>query len=385
MSVIGLRHPEPRSSVAAVLFLFLSASSQTLQAASICESEGTVVTTCADRLADVHQNLLQQRKDRAINVEPEHGQVAGRINGRAWDAGANGNFPLFLAPQGTAVELRTSLSQWGAYFAREDAEKIEKVQGSVPEGTDLPDPATAASKKVDVWSSTKIEGIAPGSSRQGVISHFGADYTVSEDFLVGASVEFEDLEQQTGILGGATAAGTAYMIGPYVAQRLTENLVFDARLAWGESDDLVDPDGVASRFAAERRLAKARLKGDFDLAGWQVSSSAAFIHATEVPEGFGQGVTTNKLSLGPEMRRSFQLENGSVIEPFLHYRSTAELEPVEGLSELDALAVNGALGGGVNVTMPDEYRIQATTQFESVDAQTDPNVTGRVQLTVPLP
>lgn len=383
MSVNWFRSPVPRLGIAALVGVSLSVGPKAVHADSACDTAGTVVTTCADRLSGIHQSFLQQRKQRAVTLEPEDGQVSGRLSGRAWDANANGDFPVFVAPAGTAVEMRTSVSKWGAYFAREDMEKVQKVEDFVPEGMALPEPAGPASKKIDVWTSTKVEGLAPGSSRHGLISHLGADYAFSNDFLVGASVEFEDLEQSA---GATAAAGTAYMIGPYLARRLTDDLVFDARLAWGESTDVVEAEGIASRFGTERRLAKARLEGDFELAGWQVSSSAAFIHATEVPEdGFGQGVTTNKFTLGPEMRRSFQLEDGPVIEPFLHYRNTAALDAVESWSKLDALAFEGTLGGGVNVTMPDSYKVQATTEIESGDTPTNPNVSGRVQVTIPIP
>jgi hypothetical protein len=379
MSVLWLRSSAAAKSVAALAFLHLSMSASALHAQSGCESAETVVTTCAD-WQKMHESFLQERKTRAITLEPEEGQLSGRLSGQAWSA-SNGDFPLFAAPAGQAVEMRTSLSKFGAYYARQDAEKIAKVEDAVPEGMELPEPATARSQAIDVWSSMKVEGLVPGSSREGLISHFGADYTMSKDVLVGASVEFEELEQAS---AAATAAGRAFMVGPYMATRLHDNLQFDARLAWGEGTDAVDADGAAARIETERRLAKARLEGDFDLAGWRVSSSAAFVHAREVPQGWGEGVTTNTLTLGPEMRRTFRIEDGPVIEPFLRYSNKAEIDAAESLSELDALSFEGSVGGGVTITMPDEYRIQATTEVESGEADTAPNVSGRLEITVPV-
>ena len=88
--------------------------------------------------------------------------------------------------------------------------------------------------------------------------------------------------------------------------------------------------------------------------------------------------------LGPEMRRTFRIEDGPVIEPFLRYSDKAEIDAAESLSELDALSFEGSVGGGVTITMPDEYRIQATTEVESGEADTAPNVSGRVEITVPV-
>ncbi len=386
MNVIWLRSGWPNNTMAVIAVACVSLSPQALHAASACAGNGTIVTTCAEHFSDAQHDFLKQRKHRAITLEPEDSQVSSRISGQAWDPGANGGSPVDLAPAGTVVELRTSLSKWGAYFARQDADKIEKVEDFLAEEVELPAPASARSKKLDVWGSTKIAGFAPGSSRHGFVSHFGADYTVSGDFLVGASVEFEELEQYSDLPAGATAAGAAFMVGPYMARRLADHLVFDARLAWGESTDRVAVGEVANRFVTERTLAKARLEGDFELFDWQVSSSAAFIHAAEVPEvGPASGVVTNKITLGPALRRSFHLEDGHVIEPFLHYHNSADLDAVDGGDGLDSLAFEGGLGGGVTVVAPDDYKLQATTAINSLDTDADPNVTGRVQITVPLP
>lgn len=384
MSVVWFRLRTLRISFAACAVFCVSVGPQAALAQGACDAASdAAVSTCVEPLSSIHQTFLQQRKQRAMSRQPEDEQIAGRLSGRAWDANANGDFPVLLAPAGTAIEMRTSLSKWGAYFASEELEKFEKVEDGLAEGVSLPRPAQPRSTKIDVWSSTKFNGLLPGGPIGGLASQLGADYAISEDFLIGASVEFEDLEQDaaTGIAGGK-----GYMVGPYLARRLTNELMFNAQVAWGESEDTVDARDASSRFSTQRRLAKAQLEGDVDLAGWQISSLASFIHAAEIPEdGSGQGVTTNEITLGPELRRGFHVGDGPVIEPFLRYRNTAELDLSESLAELDSLSFKGTLGGGVNVTMPDEYQLQATTEIRSGGTQTDPQVSGRVQVTIPIP
>jgi hypothetical protein len=384
MSAVWFRSRSLRISFTACAVMCVSIGPQAALAQRACDAAAeAAIGTCAEPLSSIHQTFLQQRKQRAMSRQPEDEQIAGRLSGRAWDANANGDFPVFLAPAGTAIEMRTSLSKWGAYFASEELEKFEKVEDGLAQGVSLPRPAQPRNTKLDVWSSTKLNGLLPGDPIGGLASQLGADYAISKDFLVGASVEFEDLEQDaaTGIAGGK-----GYMVGPYLARRLTNELVFNAQVAWGESEDVVDSREAASRFSTQRRLARAQLEGDVDLAGWQVSSLAAFTYAAEIPEdGTEQGVTTNEITLGPALRRGFHIEDGPVIEPFLRYHNTAELDLSQSLAELESLRFKGTLGGGVSVTMPDEYQLQATTEIRNGDTQTDPEVSGRVQVTIPIP
>ncbi|MFP4538573.1 MAG: autotransporter outer membrane beta-barrel domain-containing protein [Dichotomicrobium sp.] len=390
MRAIPGRSFAPRMAVAAAgLLASFVFGAPALHAAGACgDGQGGIVTTCPDWLSQAQQQILQQRRDRAMAPGPETDQMSARLDGRAFDPAANGAAPLLVAPAGDAALVRSSLSQWSAYFARRDAERIEElgeVEEFAPDDLELPPLAATQNRKFDVWSSAKIEGLGSDAASNGYTSHVGADYAVDDGLLVGASVELEELENEAGVWAGATAASTSYLVGPYVATRLSDNLMLDSRVAWGRGSDAIGSDGASSDFATERSLAKARLRGDFHVEGWAVSSAAAFTYVEEAAAGAtGTTVVTRDLSLGPEIRRSFRLEEGQVIEPFLRYNGTVDLDAVEDLSQLDDLAVGGSVGGGVTVTKPDDYTIQATTEVDGVEAETDPNVTSRLKLTVPL-
>jgi predicted regulator of Ras-like GTPase activity (Roadblock/LC7/MglB family) len=63
---------------------------------------------------------------------------------------------------------------------------------------------------------------------------------------------------------GYRDAGNGWMVGPYVGIQLSKNLIFDARAAWGQSDNQVNPIGLyTDSFSTDRMLARANLTGNW--------------------------------------------------------------------------------------------------------------------------
>lgn len=369
---------------AVLLLQFISA--WPLRAASDCDDSGQgIVVTCDQQISGLPEDFLAQSLNRVTASALEADQISGRLDGRLWDPDTSGRAPLVIAPADDAVSVQTSISRWSAYYSRLDATKIEEIKQDAPADLKLPKPVTARSRKVDVWTSTRIEGLSDEASRRGYTGHIGADYRLDKDFLLGASIQFDDAKEQIASWDGATADGAGYLIGPYLATRLLDNFKFDARLAWGQSQGAIDGESVANGFATERGLAKARLGGNFRWQDWQFKASTAFLYAVEAPAGdAGSAVVTNQFSLEPEVRRTIRLEDGVLVEPFLRYRSTVDIEAAASSSALDDLALSASVGGGISVTSPDEYTIKATTEVEGVGTESDPAISSRVQITLPL-
>jgi len=91
----------------------------------------------------------------------------------------------------------------------------------------------------DIWaegSFARFEDGSEASQREGHwgVLFVGADYRVSPDLLIGALASFDDAQQDlTGL--ASKARSTGWMVGPYATMRLTNNLFFQARAAWGKS------------------------------------------------------------------------------------------------------------------------------------------------------
>ena len=99
--------------------------------------------------------------------------------------------------------------------------------------------------KWDLWfegSYSKFEGSSDSEGHFG-IAYIGLDYVVSRDLLVGALVQFDQMEDSSEI-NGSSVEGRGWMVGPYVTARLRDNLIFDGRFALGKSTNDISPFGT---------------------------------------------------------------------------------------------------------------------------------------------
>ncbi len=150
------------------------------------------------------------------------------------------------------------------------------------------------------------------------ILHVGLDYLVTPDVLLGFSLQYDRAS-----LSGTSDRidGEGYMVGPYVTARLWDNLYFDGRLAWGESDNTVSPFGTYSDdYDSERKLVTAALIGDYALGdaitfspearlSWYETKSDAYVDSQNIDI---PSVTTSfgSLELTPTLSHSFELSEG---------------------------------------------------------------------------
>ena len=89
----------------------------------------------------------------------------------------------------------------------------------------------------------------------------GADHRLSPGLLIGALVQFDDAEQKLDAVG-SRISDTGWMAGPYAAARLSDNLFFQARAAWGQSENEVEvANAYNDSFDADRWLVRSTLVG----------------------------------------------------------------------------------------------------------------------------
>ncbi|MCP4780619.1 MAG: autotransporter outer membrane beta-barrel domain-containing protein, partial [Hyphomicrobium sp.] len=109
------------------------------------------------------------------------------------------------------------------------------------------------------------------------ILYLGADYVLAPGVLVGALIQVDDTKEDiNGSDRTGEIDGTGWMVGPYFGAKLSESLFFDARAAWGQSDNdiwLRDKklDYRTGSFETERWLATATLTGLHTYGGFRLS------------------------------------------------------------------------------------------------------------------
>ena len=117
------------------------------------------------------------------------------------------------------------------------------------------------------------------------------------------------------------------MAGPYVSVRLTPNLFFDTRAAWGTADNRVDPLGIyTDSFSTERSLVSAKLTGNWSYGQLRLRPSAEVVYFHETQKSYTnqinifipeQSVHLGRVSAGPEIGYQFRQHNGATFEPYV--------------------------------------------------------------------
>ncbi len=144
---------------------------------------------------------------------------------------------------------------------------------------------------------------------RGGILYLGADYLVNPWILVGALVQFDWMDDESKKLN-TDVSGDGWMAGPYVSLRLSEHILFDARGAWGRSNNEVSPLGTyKDSFDTDRWLAKANVTGNWFVERLRISPSVGVIYVEETQDSYvdslgstvvSQSVHIGRLMFGPE-------------------------------------------------------------------------------------
>lgn len=184
----------------------------------------------------------------------------------------------------------------------------------------------------------------------------GADYRIAPGLLIGAMAQFDMMSDQDDTRS-TNVTGSGWMAGPSLTAKLSDNLYFDARGAWGTSSNQVTPFGTyTDTFDTERWLAKANLTGDWRFGALRISPSVGVVYASETQESYVDtpGVTipeqtssVGRMTFGPEIGYTFQTSEGLSIEPHV---------AVTGIWDF---AKNNEMSSNGIVTSGDEFRVKS--------------------------
>ena len=249
-------------------------------------------------------------------------------------------------------------------------------------GTDGPiaSPYFVQSNGLDVWAEghfQRWEVDQAGGDHSGNfgILYLGADYLLNPWILVGALVQFDWMDDESKTLG-SEIDGNGWMAGPYVSLKLAPNILFDARGAWGQSDNEISPLGTyTDSFDTDRWLAKANLTGNWFVQRLRVSPSVGVIYVEETQDGYVDLLGTSidsysahlgRLMFGPEFGYAIERRDGMILEPHVAFT---------GMWDFDK--DNTATIGGLT-TGSDDFRVKVEG---GLIVQATNGVSGRAALT----
>ncbi len=243
----------------------------------------TVANGIAERTQEVIADFLTSRASHVLSNPADltgllTGQGRGGLNARGDDDGAVLNFAARLGVEGSIADQRI-------------------VGAFTPD-----DGGLSEARRYDVW--TQVSGAFAtndGADSDYFVGYAGAHYFLTPDLLVGAMVQIDWSEQEDGV---ATTEGTGWMVGPYLVARTPDRTVsFEARTAWGRSDNTVSPLGTyEDSFDTERWLATAEVSGAFPAGDFTFIPAArvSYFHERQhaYVDGLGADVPAQDVALG---------------------------------------------------------------------------------------
>jgi outer membrane autotransporter protein len=220
---------------------------------------------------------------------------------------------------------------------------------------------------------------------------------VTRTALIGALVQFDDTEQDFNFLS-QRASTNGWMAGPYATVRLPHNLFFQARAAWGQSDnELTVVPGNEDEFDSERWLVKGTLLGQYRYGLWQFQPRASVGYIEENQEAYrsslGVDVPSTTVSLGQAKAGSqiayrHRLADGSLLEPSVLLEGIWNFHEDAGEFNLDDFVTDGQVRGraeaGLTLYTVSGVAVSGSISYDGIGSDDFSSVGGRARVKVPL-
>jgi len=262
--------------------------------------------------------------------------------------------------------------------------------------------------RLDIWAEghlSRYDDSTGGYNRDGNfgILYVGSDYALNDWLLLGALVQFdwtdEDVRNQD-LYGGVD--GWGWMVGPYMGAKLSDHLYFNARAAWGQSEnDMTLTDNAAGfrtgNFDTDRWLATAELIGNWYHGPWRFTPSAQLAYGSEDQEAFRNSLnqqigsneaTIGRLTFGPEIGYRHVMGDGTIVEPLVSIEGVWNFDN-DGLRLSDGTPVGdddftGKVEAGVMLQTPDGISWRVVGDYYGIGDGDFDSYGGQAWLSIPL-
>lgn len=333
---------------------------------------------------------------RIRNMTSESPGISGLLDGGGFGGGFNhiGGGPVGLNYAGEegnhAVSFSSSLQQ----FAR-----FVNSMNSAEAGIEAVNPVRSP---VNVW--IKGRWTHAKDDRGGIdeksdfgIVYLGADYRFSDDLLVGVlgQVDWAD-QKSTGL--GIEAEGRGWMVGPYMVRRLSKTALMDLRLAWGKSDNKINPVGTYwDNYDSERWQVEGNLTGSYEKGNWHIAPALGLNYFKETQEaytdsnGFSIGEQTvelGTLTFGPTLTYRMQSNDGLKLRPFMGIQGVWDFRAPD-IFDVNGIAtgtedLRGKVKLGLNLLNGRGMTFLLTYSYDGIGLSDYESQTGELVVNIPL-
>jgi Autotransporter beta-domain len=358
----------------------------------------------------VIQRFLSHRVQLLSDNEPDRNRFVRRFQGSLWGdddqtrGGSDG--PFSFSGNSTALSSQlafsTSLSRIAQAHADVDA-KNESFMAYARAGKPPRPRVVAQDNGLDVWveahfSQFKADDLGVSNRGHFGVIYLGADYLLTPSLLVGALVQYDWMGEQSRTLSTAVD-GQGAMAGPYMTVRLAPNVFFDARAAWGTSDNVVNPFGLfEDKFTTSRWLARANLTGNWRFGDIRVTPSAGVTFVEEKQLSYvdrlgvlipSQTVSLGRFDAGPEIAYRIVADSGATFEPHVALKGIWDFRKPDSTNSVAGLVVSGdefhaKVQTGLLARIPNGWSIRTVVSYDGVGSRNFHNVSGQLWMNFPL-
>jgi len=349
----------------------------------------------------VIKRFINHRLRAMLSDEPDRPRFIRRFPGALWGSDPGHNAPpidIASVENGNGVAFSTSLSQMRRALA--NAEPNLDDSAMALGGRALYErPGPAPYQGIDVWAEGHFTSFDDRGGADGNVDilYIGADYALTNNWIVGVLGQFDWAKESTRV-DGSRAEGDGWMVGPYVSGRLDEHLFFDWRAAWGSSDNSVSPFGTyTDSFDTDRWLTTARLTGNWTSGDWRLTPSVSVKYGEDEQDAYtdsggfrirGQDARLGLIEFGPEFGYRWELADGTVVEPHLSIVGVWNFEDsgnyLVGTTVVSPDDFTGRLEGGALIYTPKGWSVRGAAAYDGIGSSDYDAVTGKVWLNVPL-
>ena len=211
------------------------------------------------------------------------------------------------------------------------------------------------------------------------IIYLGADYRFTDDLLIGVLGQYDWFDSSSQGLG-SQAEGDGWMIGPYIVSRLKDSLIMDLRVAWGQSDNKVNPIGTYwDDYDGERWQVGGSLTGDLNKGRWNIAPTVGLNYFKDIQEKYtdNNGFTISEqstglgtLSFGPKMTYLADGYDGSRVHPFVTVKgvwdfTAPDIYDVSGIAS-GTEKLRAQLGFGASVIITQGTNVQVSYTYDGI-------------------
>jgi hypothetical protein len=197
--------------------------------------------------------------------------------------------------------------------------------------------------------------------------NLGADYLLSDSALVGLSLHYDRMSDPT--KDDARLTGNGWMVGPYTSLELGTGVFWDASLLYGGSSNDIDTVVWDGNFSTRRWMMDTSINGEWALDDVTVlTPTLRALYFNErvadytVTNDLGDELTTDgfdaeqfRVSLGVELTRSFQLEDGGSLKPALGFNA--------GYAGMDGSGLFGSVSVGLALETTDLWMLEGALLY----------------------